>query len=434
MSVGELMTGSIQIVEKLLVFVIAFLFVANIPEYVLTLRIGFFPYQFYYGATAILLFLALFSKRLFRVSKESFWIVVWFFLLVACCLASLLFVSAGSVANDELIRIATFSGIGASLAIVLANRNLLPACGYGILLAVIVCAVLTYMEFFDPNFNVMVDAFFETKIQEGVVQRSGGLFGNPNANGYTMVLGMFIGQYFLPRSLRFIFALFVGFAVLTTVSRSAILLWVLVVFYEFVSGNYVGRSFVAKMIAIVGILGLYFALVSGQLLVAVDSAGLGDYLNENMRDRLSSDFFSQGDSSSESRIDAAATATDLFTENPLFGAGLGAARGGDDVFGHVGAHNMLAKMGAELGVVGVLVYLMLLLVPFMANSKGGLFFILFFFFVNMFTHNSFDRPVFAILIPMAILYFSAVHPKKKRRKRRRKRVTAERDNFQQVSA
>ena len=139
------MTGSIQIVEKLLVFVIAFLFVANIPEYVLTLRIGLFPYQFYYGATAMLLCLALFSKRLFRVPKENFWIVIWFFVLVACCLASLLFVSAGNVANDELIRIATFSGIGASLAIVLANRNLLPACGYGILLAVIVCAGLTYI-------------------------------------------------------------------------------------------------------------------------------------------------------------------------------------------------------------------------------------------------------------------------------------------------
>ena len=428
------MTGSILIVEKILVFAITFLFVANIPEYVLTLRIGLFPYQFYFVATAILLCLALFSKRLFRVPKENFSMVVWFVGLAVCCLASILFISADSVAIDELIRITTFSGIGASLALVLANRSLLHACGYGILSAVIVCTVLTYMEFFDPNFNVMVDAFFEGKVRDGVVQRSGGLFGNPNANGYAITLGMFIGQYFIPKSLRLIFALFVGFAVFTTVSRSAILLWVLVVLYECMAGNYIGRSFATRVIGILSVIGLYFALASGQLLVAIQSAGLDEFMNDNMIERLSGDFFSQGDSSSTSRIDAAETAAELFTQNPIFGAGLGAARGGDDVFGDVGAHNMLAKMGAELGIIGVIVYLLLLLVPFLANSRGGLVFVVLFLFVNMFTHNSFDRPVFAILIPMAILYFSVFHTKKNRRRRRRKRTSAEQDHFQQVRA
>ncbi len=419
--------------SKILVFSISFFLVANIPEYVNAQRIGIFPYQLYMVSIVVLLASALVSGSLFKISKGSFYIVGWFVALMLCCLLSILLVSRNGLAMDELNKVGLFAGMGASMALVLANRSLATACGYGVLSAVILCAALTYMEFFDPGFNVMTDAFFENRnAKDGVIQRNGGLHGNPNANGYAMTLGMFLAQYFLPKQFRFAFVLFVGFAVFTTVSRSALLLWMLVVSYGFWSGIYFGRSLVSKLTAIVVVAGLYLSLTAGLIPGFLQSVGLEQYMNQGMIERLSGNFFTQEDGSSIGRYDAAIESANQFMDSPILGNGLGTARG--EFTDSVGAHNMPLRLGAELGIVGIFVYVSLLLVPLQANSRIGLVFVLFYFFLNMFTHTSFEKSVFAVLIPMGILYFAFTGEKKSRRKKRRRKSSSKRDHFQQVNA
>lgn len=431
----SILSGSLLLIGRVMVFCITFLLVANIPEYINAQRIGLFPYQFYIAFIVALLFLALLSKAFLNIPKANFYVIAWFVALVVCCLISALVVSRSNVAMDEINKIGMFCGMGASMALVLSNRNLLVACGYGVLAAVVLCTVLTYMEFFDPNFNVMADAFFETQIRDGVIQRSGGIHGNPNANGYALGLGMFIAQFFLPKSLRLAFIFFVGFAVFTTVSRSAMLLWMIIVMYGFWSGVYLGRNVFSKVLATALLVGLYVSLAFGAIPNFLNSVGLDEYMSDQMIERLSGDFFTQGDDSSLSRLDAAVLASDLFSNNPIVGAGLGTARGQDENFGDVGAHNMLVRVGAELGILGVLVYLALLIVPILANSKAGFVFVLFYFFLNFFTHTSFEKSAFAMLIPFGILYFSVNRQKNPRKKRRRRRSASHsRDNFREVSA
>jgi O-antigen ligase len=137
-----------------------------------------------------------------------------------------------------------------------------------------------------------------------------------------------------------------------------------------------------------------------------------------MIERLSGGFFDQVDNSTSARLIAATENLEKFGDHPVIGIGLGGSLGEEFT---IGSHNLLLRMASELGILGVLVYLSLLIVPLVAGSKQGFIFVVIFYISNLFTHTSFEKSTYAILVPFAILNFVAHTTAKRKRKKRRSR-------------
>ena len=130
---------------------------------------------------------------------------------------SVVFVESGGGAISEAAKYVTVGAIGVSFLALVQNRALATAGALGIACATLVAAGVSFAEFLNPDFTLIVDQRYERdKIREGVIARTGGLHINSNSNARVMALGMFVGCFFLQRKFRFIFCLVVGAAVFTS--------------------------------------------------------------------------------------------------------------------------------------------------------------------------------------------------------------------------
>ena len=420
------MSGGLLFISRILVFLVVFVLVTNIARVILGARIGIVPYQVHIASALVFTFLAILSGRFFRLSKANLVVLGWLASLSFVMIVSVLFVSNDYLALEVFKGIGRFIMMAVTFTVLMQNRELLPASGYGALAAVVVSMVVSYMEFTNPEFRIVRDVMFETDADRVGAQRIAGLHVDPNENGSLMVLGLFVTQYFLPKSLRFIFALLIGFAVFTTASRGSLILWLIVISVCFWLGVYSKGKVIPKITAL-SIAAIFTLLVStGQVPVIVNALNLEEYMNQNMIDRLSSGFLTQEDGSTQARLIAIQENLENFGNHPIIGSGLGDSI--SDKF-TIGSHNMLLRMASELGLVGVMVYLSLLVVPIIAKSKEGFFFVVFFYISNLFNHTAFERSTFAILVPLAIIYFAAQPEKSRSKKRRRHRKRTENPGF-----
>jgi len=422
------MSGGLLFIARIAVFTVVFMFVTNLARVILGSRIGILPYHVYIAGAIVLFVTAILSGKLMRLSKANACMLLWLGSLTLLIILSLLLVSSDTLAQETAKSLGLFIMMAASFTILMQNRELLSVSGYGMLTAVCLSVVISLMEFTDPEFRIVRDVLFVTDADREGAQRIGGLHVDPNANGTLMVLGLFLTQYFLPQSLRFVFALLVGAAVFTTASRGSLLLWVIVIFGSFWLGVYAKGKVMPKILGLASAVAFTLFVSTGQIPEIVRALNLEEYMNKGMVERLSSGFFTQEDGSTQSRLLVISENYEKFTEHPIIGAGLGVSL--TDEF-TTGSHNMLLRMASELGILGILVYLSLLIVPVIARSKEGFFFVVFFYISNMFTHTSFEKSTFAILVPFAVLYFAA-QPKPvsaKRRRRRRRRVKTEKEFY-----
>jgi O-antigen ligase len=242
---------------------------------------------------------------------------------------------------------------------------------------------------------------------------------DPNTNGYSIVLGAFIALIVVPQRLRLLFIIVTGVAVLITISRSAILLWVLAFILCLYCGLIGRNTIISYILGLSFILFLSFLLYSGKVPELLIAANLDQYLNEQMITRLSGDFTSQDDQSSSTRRELATNAWAMFSDSPIFGQGLGSTTPTQDTYG---THNMFALFGAELGTIGLFIYSSLILVPLYLRSKYGI----------CFSHTIMSvGGVFAILIAIALSTNTAelnyvketplIHPRTKNRRKKRRR-------------
>lgn len=409
----------------LILFFFSAVFVSNFPAYLLSLRVGIVPWHFWGASCLICTFLAIFSNRQLRLNANSARYVMWYGLFILVCLLSLLVVDRGVGAVEQFIQYGWNFAIGSSLLLLVRTPAQINACGWGVVVAVLTLAVLTMMEFADPNFQVLVDRLFEDQSEVGEVNRAGAFYGNPNNNGAALVLGMFVGQFFLPRTLRFWFALFVGAAVFCTVSRSSLVLWALALVVSFLFGFNSSRGMLSKIVGLGIVCGLGYLLVSGAVPGILMYLGLDELMNKNMMARLSENFFTQEDSSTDGRLAAALEATRLFADHPVLGAGLGTS---ENVEGGIGAHNQHLKIAGELGAVGYVVWIGMLVLAVLSGSAAAISFTLLYLFVCLFSHTMFAYSAYAILLPLSLaLLPDMLRPigRQKRKRRRRRKRSAE---------
>ena len=425
------MNRNSSLLVSLVIFLTSFMHVSNFSNYVLSLRIGYVQWHFWAAAIVMCVALAVFSGRAFKVPKPWLPYLYWAGLFLGVCALSILVVDSGTSAIQAMVSYGWFFASSLVLLLIIRNPMDIKACGLGVVAGVILLAVLSIMEFLDPNFQVIVDAYFEDKVLVGEVNRVGALYENSNENGIAMVLGMFVGQFFLPVRLRFLFFIIVGAAVFGTVSRTSITIWALAVVLSLMLG-YGSKSRLTGLFGLGLVVFLGYLLVSGQVPILMTELGMGELLSTDMRNRLSENFFTQQDGSTQARLQVAQDAWRLFVENPFKGIGVGTS----DAIDGLGTHNQHLKIASELGILGFLVYAGLTAVAVYSRSLVALIFLLLYTAIGFTNHGMMNYTVHAVLIPTALVFIPALHKfekeqrkstRKKRRRRRSSKSVAARD-------
>jgi len=406
------------------VFLISFFHISGVGNYFLAQRFGLVLWHFWAVGIGGCLVLALLSRSSFRMPKASVPYLLWSGTFIVVTGLSLLVVDRGPAAIDAGISYVWFFAVTVSLVLLVKTPLLRRCVGYGAVAAVLVMSAFTIMEFLDPNFQVIVDRYLEDRNTIGVVNRAGAFHINPNENGLAIVLAMFAGVFFLPPKLRFPFILFAGMAVFATVSRASLTIWAAVTLVCFFMG-YIAKGFLTGKIFGMGFVCLLgFLLISGQIPGLVEDMGMGELLSGNMKERLSQNFFTQDDGSSRSRMEVAGSTFREFIDSPLSGIGMGTT----DAIDGLGSHNQHLKIAAEMGIFGYLAYVALLAVAWLNRSASAVFFVLFYFLLGLSNHSMLYSTVYAVLIPLSIVFIPemmrlAPVASRRRRKRRRRSVS-----------
>ena len=425
MGENERMTNLVSGAAAVFVFLLSFYHITGMGNFILAQRGSIVPWHLWALSIAGCGLLAIFSGYSHRLPKASLPYLLWCAGFILVCIFSLLFVNRGWRAVETMTAYGWFFSVSVSLLILVRTPSLVRACGYGAAAAVVVMSVLTIMEFLDPNFQVIVDRLFVDQNVVGTVNRAGAFHINPNNNGSAIALGMVCGVLFVPRYLRLPFILLAGFAIFGTVSRSSLTLWALATLYFFFAGLVFKGQIAGKILGVILIGGLGALLVTGQIPVIVDSIGMDRLLSDNMRDRLSSGFFTQQDTSTFARLEAAEGAFVAFVNNPVLGIGLGAT---DVVEGvGVGSHNQHLKTAAEMGIIGFLLYVALMVVAVKSGSMLAIVFVALYFINGLADHGLLYGIQYAVLIPLGVVFIPElikVTPVKKRRRKRRRKTSS----------
>lgn len=409
-------------IAAVLIFATAFLISANAQVYIQSLRIGIYEYHIFLPIIPLQIALVLATGNWRKPHAATLLYILWWVIIFLVIIASLLFVDAGTAAVSKASQIVSAALISISFLLAAQHPSVAKAGLLGIAAAVIAASGVSLAEFIDPSFNMVVDQRYETRTLEDQVQRVGGLHVNPNMNASIMVLGMFAAAFLVPLQLRLIFCIVVGAAIFTTVSRSGILSWVLAMTMLTMLGQFSMGKLMTKVLGIFVAITLTTFLISNTLPDILESAGLDELMTDNMVERLSSNFFTQDDGSTSSRKNLVMAAGELYSQHPILGSGLNSATQLGEW--KLTAHNTVMDIAAELGTLGVLAYLSIILIVVYFKSTKAAGFLVLFFFQNMFIDGLLNKSALSYILPAGVVLLIQLDQKRlssQRRKYRKKK-------------
>lgn len=230
-----------------------------------------------------------------------------------------------------------------------------------------------------------------------VAGRAAGLYEDANLSGSMLVAGMLLSVLRLRPTFRIAYCSVVGIGVLVTFSRSAITLWAIALFGMVAFRWLTPHRKVAAAFVCLGLAGASQALTTGGWIAALEVVGAGDMLNENTRARIGSSFLDQHDFSKGEREDIALRALDDWKRSPIFGNGVGYS-------GYYPArpHNQYLEVASDLGLVGLIPLLFLLLLLWRSGSQVGVLIAIHVAVSNFFSHNNLELPAVQLAIAMAL--------------------------------
>lgn len=276
------------------------------------------------------------SRRLLEVASPlGLWCLV-----TGCCAIAAYFESSQSEFAREALR-DVFAGLGFVLLVrMLASRGETGRVG---IMAVRLCM-------FAGVALVLYDITHPLKLGR-FVGRGSGLYLNPNIAGSALLFGLVLTVGSVRPRWRAAYALFVGVGVIATLSRAAILCWVVVM-----AVLLFGR--LLRWRSVLGASLVTLALVASPLLLPsvrekADALASSGVLRQLLRLNVVSTETRDTDVSVQARLQVTDEALTLFRDNPLLGAGLGAT---GEWYLSESTHNMYLRHLAELGILGLLLY------------------------------------------------------------------------------
>ncbi len=259
----------------------------------------------------------------------------------------------------------------------------------------IIGAIMLGIDYFNPGYFAQ-DLDLEINTTAG---RAAALYMNANIAAAVMNLVLILSIDVIPKKYRLLFIVIIFFGIFFTMSRSNIMIFVIISIVFFVQKK-------------INILGLMVTLISIFIFVTWLSFGGFDYFSkkydlevtQNMQDRVA--FFKADKnadmSNTNERQEVLQAALNLFMDHPITGVGMGATTHGKTSLWpyKVGPHNTFAANWAEFGLLGVLFIPLLLFsstyLIFIGNNKElkqlAVLFILFFVTQSFFSHNMLEQP------------------------------------------
>ncbi len=308
--------------------------------------------------------------------------------------ATYIYSPQGEVVTDVLVqRIKTALFLIVVTIIFLDERLRASFATISAALVVFTAAIVTY-DFIEPTFS-------------SVPGRGAGFFLNSNDAGAALVL---LGLVATTRSrlpVTYLVWSAVAIGALATFSRSAWLMLVIALFGLSIAGKLGGgRGRFIFIGGVVIVLALVFAMyLSGDLYLFVANSPLAEFLDPNTLARLGARGVAFDDYSSIEREDVLALGFQYFFDSPFLGKGVGATHVWEE---SVSTHNMIALLGAELGILGIIAYLAIIGTLVVRGSNDGRIIAIVFFIWGLTTHNQLDDPNTIIGLAFAIASIPAI--------------------------
>jgi len=261
-----------------------------------------------------------------------------------------------------------------------------------VVIACVIAAALNLVDFADPGLFVPLDEEFANP------GRGAGFYINANRAGAALAIGFALGMGAVGNRWRVLFAAALLAGILVTFSRSAAIALFVVILIA-----WRGAVLSPKQV-IVAVLGVT-ALAGIAVITLVSDSAWTDVANvDNMVARLSffMDPLGTPDYSTVERSLAARTGLEYFADRPLLGHGIGATYAWRF---NVSTHNMYLYYLVEYGVVGLLLFPMLIWVCVRGSRPPMRAWLLAWaaamFTVGFFTHNAGEEPFFVLSYALA---------------------------------
>jgi len=231
------------------------------------------------------------------------------------------------------------------------------------------------------------------------IGRAAGMYENANISGGYLVFGMVISVWVFPKRMRSLYCIFIATGVIVTFSRSSMMMWAMAMLLLAWKNAFVVSRGPAIMSMFVLMLFLVLTLVSGVWFKVFQAVGVDSYLSENAKNRIGGSFIEQKDNASLSRQYAAKLAWGLFIKSPIIGHGLGSTQEGNTA---VGAHNMYLRLAVEMGIIGFIFIVALIVILWKSSSNVASIIAILYTFLSFFTHNSIEQVAMQIIIAMSV--------------------------------
>lgn len=317
-------------------------------------------------------------RHAYELSLPASPFVLWTIWYLASSLAWFAAYPPSEAADAELRRrvlVTVYLGI---VWVLLQQSGALLAARRAVLVATLAGVCVNCFEFFQPG------------IFSSVSGRAAGLYINPNTSGAALVLGMVLSSSLLRRWLRIAFVLVVGVGVVATLSRAALLGWLVIA--ASLLGPQARAIGTARLAASVGLAALAAASAIAFVATQQDLERESPWA-QALADRLG--MFAAGDAedlSTRERRELLDEALGSAAHRPLAGAGLGANRFLDR---ETGSHNQYLDHIVQHGVLGMSI-LPLLALALALGAAGearsdALRFAVFILFWGIFSHNVLDE-------------------------------------------
>jgi len=280
-----------------------------------------------------------------------------------------------------------FSFLTMSLIYNLDNNELLIT-RKSIIISLLIGVLLLLYDFTHPGFFT---ADYVTHYYES--GRAVATYGNQNIVGAVFILGLILTIDIIPYYLKFPYIIFIFIGILTTVSRSNILIYFVILVIMAIQKKISRASSI--LLLLVFILLIFWLLFFGLDILQQD---FDIKISNDVIDRLEffTDFQHHAQSHNEERAHVLEAALSMFADKPILGNGLGATR-----MWHyrVGPHNTFALTWADFGLIGILIipsFLFFTTYNIIRNSRKeyrdiGILFIFYFTLSSFFSHNMLEQ-------------------------------------------
>ena len=387
-------------------FFVPFWFLSNLAGAVTDFGFGIVLYHSY--IVALVLYLILFlqnGKERFVINREVFRFSLTHGAFMIVCLLSLLVISSDNEAISQFMSYAWMSLLSVGFVATYRHTQTMHYLFWGIFLALAIVCFVNLIEFVNPEYRFYANAIREHRadIIVGEAARISGIYSNQNESAQAIVYSFFLLSFFLHRKISIPLLLLIFIPVLVTFSRAGIAMWCMVFLFICTIDRSDKISLPGFFASVVFLFCLLAFLINGHLADLLRTLELDSSLNTAMLDRVTGNIFTQEDDSSTSRKSVALFTLSVFIDNPLFGIGLGGFTGEETV--HLKSHNMFLQLAAEIGILGLLCYLLLLAIPFLQKYRFGIAYSLLTAFASMFTHSQLSQSWFVLTTAIVLVIF-----------------------------